>query len=322
MTFKSYPLPFHPRRLTWYLYSILLAAVLFLICSCTPAIETDILIPISINNIPKGLAITGQPLKGLEVRVRGPATLIESLPAMKLQYKLDLSTVSAGVQSVQIKKEKILLPPGISIISITQTYIAVKIENEITKEMPVIASVTGQPASGFIVAGAVAEPSLIVLRGPESTLEPLDKVMTKPINVSGYSESFKKKTAIELIDNLEIISGAKIFIAQINIKEQIVTKKFVRLKVQGRETSLPYTIIPPLMDIELKGPVNLIETIDPVKDINIYIDLKNLSNFKKLKQNVYVTRALIKIPVQTTLSGATPEIFTVKLNGKSATLIK
>jgi len=191
--------------------------VLILIFSCTSTIETDILIPISIENIPKGLTITGPPLKGLEIRVRGSESLIASLSEMNLQYKLDLSLVNVGVESIQIQREGILLPQGVSIVSLTQSFLAVRIEHEIIKEVPVIVSVSGQPASG------------------------------------------------------------------------------------------PYSIDPSCIDIEIKGPANILDQIDPDKDIKIFVDLKDL------KPGEYVKRASIKIPVQTTLTGVKPEVFTVRV---------
>jgi YbbR domain-containing protein len=178
------------RRYSRYIYFIPAVVSICYILSCTSIIETDILIPISIENIPKGLTITDPPLKGLEVRVRGSESLIASFSEMNLQYKLDLSLVNVGVESIQIQREEILLPQGVSIVSLTQSFLAVRIEHEIIKEVPVIVSVSGQPASGFIVTNAVARPTRIVLRGPEDTLKPLDEVMTKPIDVGGHSGSF------------------------------------------------------------------------------------------------------------------------------------
>ncbi|MCD6185142.1 MAG: hypothetical protein J7K84_05030 [Deltaproteobacteria bacterium] len=286
--------------------------VLILIFSCTSTIETDILLPITFENIPKGLTITGHPLKSLEVRIRGSESLIESLSGMKLQYKFDLTAVNVGVQSIQIKKDGILLPPGVAILKITPSFLAVRIEHEIIKEVPVFVSLSGRPASGFIVTSAVARPQRIVLSGPENTLEPLTSVMTKPIDLKGSSESFKKNTAIELINNVEIISEPRIFVAEISIDKKIITKRFKDISVEGIKASFPYSITPPRIDIELKGSVNILEKINPVKDIKVCIDLKDLN------PGVYNKRASIKIPVQTTLSKVTPEIFIVRIN----TLIK
>ena len=277
------------------------------IFSCTSTIETDILIPISFENIPNGLTATGHPLKSLEVHVRGPVSLIESLSKMKLQYKLDLAAVNVGVQSIQIKNDGILLPSGISIVKITPSFLAVRIENEIIKEVPVFVSISGRPASGFIVTSAIARPQRILLRGPKDTLEPIISVNTKPIDLGGSSESFKKNTAIELVNNVEIISGDKFFVAEISIDKKVVTKKFKEVSVEGLDASFPYTITPPRIDIEIKGHVNILEKIDPLKDIKIRIDLKDL------KPGVYCKRASIKIPVQTTLSKVTPELFTVRV---------
>jgi hypothetical protein len=112
---------------------------------------------------------------------------------------------------------------------------------------------------------------------------------------------------VELIDNVENLSEDKIFVAEIFIAEIIVTKMFKAIIVEGIKASCPYSIDPSCIDIEIKGPANILDQIDPDKDIKIFVDLKDL------KPGEYVKRASIKIPVQTTLTGVKPEVFTVRV---------
>jgi YbbR domain-containing protein len=69
-----------------------------------------------------------------------------------------------------------------------------------------------------------------------------------------------------------------------------------------------YSIMPPTINIEVKGPVNIIEKLHKDKGIEVYVDLKGL------KHGVYVRRATITLPVKTTLIGVKPELFTVKIS--------
>ena len=298
------------RNLKRSVLCFLLGVCLFLPGSCSSLQETVILIPVDIGQIPAGLTITGPSLKGIEVHVRGPKSTVKSLSDVKIRYVLDLSGVTVGINSIPIKKDRIILPKGISIIRINPTFLAVTIENKIKKELPVKISFSGKPATGFIVAGAVAKPLSVIMQGPENILGPMVKVLTKPIEIKGLSESLKKEVALDLVEDLEIISPSEIVFAEILIEEKIVNKKFFDIQVEGKNSPFSYSITPPALNIEVKGPVNIIEKLHTEKWITVYVDLKGLT------PGIYVKRATITLPVKTTLIGVKPEMFTVKISNE------
>jgi YbbR domain-containing protein len=298
----------HLRNLNRSVLCFLLGVCLFLPGSCSSLQETVIFIPVDSGQIPEGLTITGPSPKGLEVYVRGPKSTISMLSDLKVRYVLDLSGVHVGINSIPIKKDRIILPKGISIEKINPTFLTVTIENKIKKELPVKILFSGKPATGFTVSGAVAKPLSVILQGPENILGPMDKVLTKPIEIKGLSESFKKEVALDLVENLEIISPSDIVFAEISIEEKIVTQKFFNIPVEGKNSALGYVITPPEINIEVKGPVNIIEKLHTEKWITVYVDLKGLP------PGTYEKRATITLPVKTALIGVTPEMFTVKIS--------
>jgi len=300
----------HLRNLKRSILCFLLGVCFFLPGSCASLQETVILIPVDSTQIPAGLTITGPSLKGIEVHVRGPKSALRSLSNLKIRYVLDLSGVHVGINPIPIKKDRIILPKGISIIRINPTFLAVTIENKIKKELPVKISFSGKPATGFIVAGSVAKPLSVILQGPENILGPMDKVLTKPIEIKGLSESFKKEVALDLVEDLEIISPSEIIFAEILIQEKIVNKKFFDIPVEGKNSPFSYSITPPVLNIEVKGPVNIIEKLHREKWITVYVDLKGLT------PGIYVKRATITLPVKTTLISVKPEKFTVRISNE------
>jgi YbbR domain-containing protein len=300
----------HLQSIKRYVLRFLLGVCLFLPGSCSSLQETVIFIPVDSTQLPEELTITGPSLKGIEVHVRGRKSALKILSNLKIQYELDLSGVHVGINSIPIKKDRIILPKGISIIRVNPTFLAVTIENKIKKELPVKISFSGKPANGFIVASAVAKPSSVILQGPENILGPLNEVRTKPIDIKGLSESLKKEVVLDLDENLEIISPSEIIAAEILIEEKIVTKKFFDIQVEGKNSPFSYSITPPALNIEVKGPVNIIEKMRREKWITVYVDLKGLT------PGTYVRRATITLPVKTTLIGVKPEMFTVKISNK------
>lgn len=300
----------HPRNLKRSVLCFLLGICFFLPGSCSSLQETVIFIPVDSSQIPAGLTITGPLLKGIEVHVRGPKSTVKILSDLKIRYVLDLSGAHVGINSIPIKKDRIILPEGISIVKINPTFLTVTIENKIKKELPVKISFSGKPATGFIVAGAAAKPLSVIIQGPENILGPMDKVLTKPIEIKGLSESFKKEVALDLVEDLEVISPSGIIFAEILIEEKIISKKFFDIQVEGKNSPFSYNITPPALNIEVKGPVNIIEKLHTEKWITVYVDLKGLT------PGTYVKRATITLPVKTTLIGVKPEMFTVKISNE------
>ncbi|MCJ7539445.1 MAG: CdaR family protein [Desulfobacterales bacterium] len=295
------------RNLTGLILFFFIGIGIFLLWPYASIQEADIFIPVDSEKIPEGLIITNGPFTGIEVHVRGPKSIIRTLSDLKIQYTIDLSGVNIGVNFIPIHQAKIPLPNGISILKINPDSITVKVENEIKKKLPVNISLTGKPAKGFMVVGSKAKPMSVILRGSEDTLSQMDKVSTQPINIKGLSGSFKKEVALDLVENLKLVDSSKIILANVFIEEQLTTKTFDNIPVQGDESLYVYRITPPVITIKVKGPVNMIEKLYGSNGVQVYVDLKGL------KPGVYNKRATITLPVKTTLIDAKPEIFKVKI---------
>ena len=295
------------RNLTGLILFFFIGIGIFLLWPYASIQEADIFIPVDSEKIPEGLIVTNGPFTGIEVHVRGPKSIIRTLSDLKIQYTIDLSGVNIGVNFIPIHQAKIPLPNGVSILKINPDSITVKVENEIKKKLPVNISLTGKPAKGFMVVGSKAKPMSVILRGSEDTLSQMDKVSTQPINIKGLSGSFKKEVALDLVENLKLVDSSKIILANVFIEEQLTTKTFDNIPVQGDGSLYIYRITPPVITIKVKGPVNMIEKLYGSNGVQVYVDLKGL------KPGVYNKRATITLPVKTTLIDAKPEIFKVKI---------
>lgn len=295
------------RNLTGLILFFFIGIGIFLLWPYVSIQEADVFIPVDTEKIPEGLIITNAPFTGIEVHVRGPKSIIRTLSDLKIQYTIDLSAVNIGVNIIPIQQARIPLPNGISILKINPDSITVKVENEIKKKLPVKISLTGKPAKGYMVVGAEAKPMSVTLRGSEDTLGRMDKVLTKPINIKGLSDSFKREVTLDLVENLKLVDSSKIILATVIINEQLTTITFDNIPVQGDGSLYVYRITPPVITIKVKGPVNVIEKLYGNNGVQVYVDLKGL------KPGIYNKRATITLPVKTTLIDATPEIFIVKI---------
>lgn len=299
-----------PGMFKWLVAMVLIAICLLVFWPDSSLQETEIFVPAVLGGLPAGLTFSGTPLKGIEVRVRTSKSILATLPDLELRYQLDLSAVDVGIQSIRLEKERIAMPRGVSILELEPIAWTVRIEKEISKQLPVVVNLTGKPAAGFSVTAAVARPPRVTLKGPETVLGPLMEVMTKPIEIDGLTEAFKKEIALALAQNLELIDPPESMLAEISILEKIVSKQFADIPIAGNASDYDYRIQPAHINITVQGPAHVLEKLDPATDIAVAVDLKDLS------PGVYERRASITLPVKTTLVGVEPEMFIVTIRAR------
>ena len=298
------------KKLIWLVLCIIFGAGLFFFWPFTPAHETDLLVPVVPENIPDGLTIASTRLKPVEFRVKGGKSVIDGLLDRKIHYPLDLSGVKIGMISIPIEKEKLSLPGGVSVINATPSSVTVRVEKEITKELPIAIVFSGKPAAGFRVANAAAKPAGVMLRGPAPLLSPMNQITTKSIELNHVSESFKKEVTLDLSEGLSLAASQNLILVAVDMDVEIAAKKISHIRIEGRGSAHFFEIKPPLVNIEIKGPVLTLDKIEMEKEIQASIDLKGL------KPGTYELKAAVTVPADITVVEITPESFTVIISAR------
>lgn len=293
------------RKLIGLCFVIGLLALLLWLRSTDDDIE--LFIPVDISGIPSGLILTQNPIKNITVLARGPKYLIRNLSDLERRYVIDLADVKIGIHRKEIQPGRLDFPEGVTIVTINPSGATFKVEKAVKKEVPVMVAIRGKAATGYVVADAVARPPSVILRGPESILGPVEKVMTKSIDVSGLSEPLRKEIALDLSETVVVQSPDDVFLAEIFIEEKIITKAFRNLPVEGTGASSDFSITPATISMGISGPMNLLEKLHAEKNVRTTVDLKGL------RPGVYVRAASIALPVGTTLVSVSPEIFTITI---------
>jgi YbbR domain-containing protein len=276
--------------------------------------EADLFMPVRIGKIPDGMILVSSSAKGIEVRVRGPASHITSLRQERFEYTLALSDAHIGMQSIPVNPAQIPLPAGVSIVGISPEALDLEIARERRKALPVTVNCFGEPAPGRRVEKTQAEPSAVILRGPEGIMADIEGVATKPIDITGVAESFKREIPLEIPEGVILDGPAQVITVGVEIGAKIVTRAFKGLAIIGKKNLYPYRITPPVIDILVKGPEQRLEALKKEGGIEVYMDLEGLA------PGVYPRRAVLTLPPEITLVSTKPEIFTVTIldNGDKA----
>jgi YbbR domain-containing protein len=303
----------HKSKITWLISMMALVLISILLWFRLNTHEAQCVVSVKLQNIPSGLTVVGDWTKSLEVKISGSKSKIGPIVENNnFTYLLDLSGAKEKVNTIEIDQGHFPFPKGISIESVTPSFLTLRMDNEIKKSLPVKIIFSGKPVAGFFIADAVADPDEIILMGPESVLESLQQVKTKPMDVTDAQEAIQKEVMLDLPENVAVLFPEKGITASIFIEENIVIREMNDLPVQGKDTQWPYSITPSTISLKVKGHEKDLEKLSSKIDgsLEVFVDLK------ELKPGVYVRYATILLPGNVTLVGVEPTIFTVKLEKK------
>lgn len=291
-----------------------LAAVFAILAAAAPAgpasslPEMEVPVAVRCGRPPADLAVVPPTVRQLKVRVRGPQALLDALAASSPPaYSQPLDGLGAGVHSLTVEKQRFVLPAGITVVAVRPPVLVIRLENRVYKKVPVVIALKGRPAAGFTVADAVPDPPLVTLQGPRSLLVPLTRVFTRPLDVSGTDGSFAREISLDLPAAVEPFESSGAVVARVSVDRKIVTLVFQKVAVGARGGRLAWSITPAAVDLQVRGPENVLEALRRDMDSRVYLDLSGL------KPGVYVRRAVIDLPPGVQLVSAQPGLFTVTL---------
>lgn len=305
--------------LPW-LILFLAAAAIFGLQGCNQSpVTVEVYAQVQFTPWPEGLVRTAHEPKMIHLTVTGPPNPVQKLQAAGLTYLVDLYSdiaddpagimtfLEPGLYTIPVIEERFPIPRRVRVQAISPSFISVRLDRALTKKLPVTVPYDGSPAAGYLARPAETEPPAVELTGAESVLETMTVVQTKPVDLSGARETFKKKVPLALGQPGAIQDPARFVTVTVPIDEEIVERSFDAVPVAVLNGRQGASIQPSSIDVTVKGPSNRLKTGDMTDLIEVYIDVQGMET------GVYVRRAVIKLPVGMMLTAASPEVFTVTI---------
>jgi len=271
------------------------------------AVERVLIVAVAPPSLPAGFILIEGPVKQVELRVRGPKALIQALSERDVTYRPALEGDLAGVVQVPVRTRDIHLPSAVAVVEANPSFLTFTLDEELEKEVPVMVVLAGQPAGGYTVVETRVEPERVLLKGPGGTLKRVHVAVTKPVNVSQLQAVVKREIPLDLDESVEVVSTAGPVRVTVIVEVEMTVRELQGIPVKGLNASGEYVIIPEKIDLQVKGPVRTLEDLLRREKVEVFVDLEGLST------GVYTRRATIKLPVDTTLLDASPEVFTVRI---------
>src|SRR5438132_9748805 len=186
----------------WYLklISLMLAAMLWMLIATETSSEIGMDVPLEYRNIPPQLEITGDTTNMVQIRLRGPSNVIRDISAKEVSTTIDLSKMRPGEKIVPLSPQNVQAPFGAEVIRVNPSSVRFSLERSLTKTVPVVATILGQPVDGFELGTVMVNPSQVEVEGPESRLNMLDSIATVPIRLDRRQAHIEQSADLDVPD--------------------------------------------------------------------------------------------------------------------------
>jgi YbbR domain-containing protein len=217
----------------------------------------------------------------IHVTLRGQGRSIERLVQTGVP-PVEIDLRSASTEQVVFDESMFSLPPDISVSMIDPPSIDLEWEDVIARQIPVQASITGQPAEGYVVKGEPeVDPKQMTVRGPASLVEVMQFARLAAFDVSGLSEGVhKRRISIDAPPSRVRYIGPPAASVTVTVARRVVEAKFQNRPVEVIGLSSA-TLMPRTVDVTVVGPPEIVralraEQIAPQADLTkaLGVDLK------------------------------------------------
>lgn len=181
------------------LFSLLVAGALWALIAQESTSEIFFDVPVEYQNVPANTEVIGDTAKTVEVRLRGPSTLIREIAAKDISTVIDLKQMALdGDTMVPLNAQHVHTPFGVEVLRVTPSRVRVSLEPTVFATLKVVVANPVHMPPGFEMDSVVVTPDTVKVEGPASHVRALMSVTTTPIDLSVMSA--KRNTLNQTVD--------------------------------------------------------------------------------------------------------------------------
>ena len=185
------------------LISLGLAAVLWAQVARTPTSEIGVAVSVEYQNFPEKTEVFGDTSDRVEVRLRGPSSLLRTLTSEDVSLAIDVKGMTMGEEKVlPLTPELVNAPFGVDVVRVIPARVRLTVEPTAVRQLRIVPNLTGSPAPGFEVARVATTPETVQVEGPSSHVLSMEPIQTAPVHVRGRKSTFSEAVELDILDPL------------------------------------------------------------------------------------------------------------------------
>ncbi len=269
-------------------------------------------VPVEFINKPPDMVVTRQSPRSVNLRVSGSRSLLATMSFSSLKAVVDLEGAKPGKMVFSDLSESVRLPNGTRITSISPAEVELTMEALTSRRVPVTVDLAGEPASGYVVQGVSVDPPVVDVTVAESEAASLQKVLTRPVDISGETRSVTREIPLALtnLDPPRSVGRKKVQVV-VTINSRIREKTLSGIPVVVVGSRYKARIVPDTIQVRIQYPYQLEETV-AASGIIATIDMKDG------KPGTYSRQSAVNLPEGVSLLESIPESCEVVLSKEPA----
>lgn len=281
------------------LFSLMIAIVLaYVVNSTSNSSVIGIVVPIEVTRIPRSKIMVWPPRREVQLTIRGPSFLVAPIAASPPTLQIKLPNDVGNRYNTKLNPSDIVLPPGVSVVSIEPSEMDLMFDDLSSKDVPVDVARVGQLPEGLKLGKVEAIPDSVSVSGPITELRNIKKVETYPVDLREVS----KTTEVDL-EMSE--TGARVSISPNKVKARIeVVPIFQERKLDGRPLAVrvndahaKYQAEAGTVTVTVAGPKSVIEKLD-LGLVIPYIEVGNVPSGTELRVEAEVPEGIKLVSIE------------------------
>lgn len=237
--------------------------------------EKALLVPLELRHIPEQYIVASAVTDTVEIRVRGPRTLLGTLEDRRQRVTLDLANVRSGVTSFKIDSDMLNLPRGVRVVRVSPVQVTLDIERVVRKSLPVMSGAASSLPSGYRLVETEIRPSTVMVTGPAREVEALKSIVTEPISIPPELTTFEVSTSLVRPGDLIRLVPERVTVHG-RVEEVTVSRDFKGVEIGVRNASRRTRILPTRTNLTIRGPQRLLQGLK-LSEQNVFVDVVNLA---------------------------------------------
>jgi YbbR domain-containing protein len=177
------------------------------------------------------------------------------------------------------------------------------------REIPVDPVVEGQPLPGYRVAGVLIKPPTVNVVGRREAVRETATIQTEPISLEGITQTVTTTVPLRMPAGLSLISPATPRVT-VTLSVEVIRSGLtvdVTPRVKGVGQGLTATVGLDSVLVILSGPLSTMERLDPVRDVELTLDLTNMTSGE------YSIVPQVTVPDDVDIENIVPEAIPVRI---------
>lgn len=268
------------RKLPIFFFSFIFAVLVWISVNLGNEFQTTFEIPVRIENLPKGKAVASLLPTSMRLTVRGTGwKILNAILSPNLRYSIDFSRISSRDTLFTFRQisEQVALPRALQVVQTFPETVIVKIDERISKTVPLKPIVEVTYRNGFGLVGKITtKPEMITLYGARALLDNITEWETKEVSAADVFTPTKIEAPLN--DSLYLQITKSLSTATIQFDVQSIAEKTIK-DIPVELTQVPekrtIVLIPNTVTIIIRSGVYTIAELSE-KNFSAYVDYKTI----------------------------------------------